>query len=501
MNQPNKERRKSLDLGNAVFGKVPPQAKDLEETILGGLMLEDRYDSIAAILKPETFYVTAHQLIYKAIQEIAAKRLMIDLTTVVQQLRDNGNLEEVGGPYYVSKLTNAVTSAANIESHARVITQKFMLREIIRVAGDAVGQAYEDGADAFAVLNDVETEMQAINDHHSFGEMLESSTVIVEALQQIERNRELYKEHGRIPITGVPSGIDDLDLLTLGWQPGDLIIIAARASVGKTAFALKLARSAAKDFKRQYDNRKGKFKKVALFSLEMKASRLMMRIISSETRTPLQELKSGSIEDSQMRSINKGAEILSKQGIVFDDNSGLTVRKLVSKTKKMARKGELGMIVIDYLQLMTAAKGNNREQEIAGISRELKTTAQEYNIPIIALSQLSREVEKRTSGIPVLSDLRESGAIEQDADIVIFIYGPSESAIEQDVNLKNKRYIKIAKQRDGMLDTIELNVDMAIQEFEAMGNAEKALLPGNFRPAPEIRHYNEPQKADDDTPF
>lgn len=484
---------------NLLFGKVPPQAKDLEEAVLGGLMTEDRYDDVAGVLKPECFYVGMHQVIYRAMQQVAGKRLRIDLTTVVQELRDMGELGDFLAVGDVLKLTNGVTSTANIENHARVIAQKFMLREIVRVSGEAMNAAYQDGADAFDVLDETEKALQDINDHLSFGEMMESSRVVVEALQQIEHNRELYKEHGKIPVTGVATGIEDLDLLTLGWQPGDLIIIAARASVGKTAFALKIARSGATYFRQQAEQRKVKLKKVALFSLEMKASRLMMRIISRETRTPLQELKSGAIHDDQMRNIQAGANILSKEGIVFDDQTGLTVRKLVSKTKKMARRGELGMIVIDYLQLMTAAKGSNREQEIAGISRELKNIAQDYGVPVIALSQLSREVEKRSSGIPILSDLRESGAIEQDADLVLFLYGYPEAAIQDDASLKNRRFVKIAKQRDGMLDTIELNADMSIQEFESLLGSEKALNmpPGNFRP---VKNFYE-TGAKDDMPF
>lgn len=477
------------------FAKIPPQAKDLEAEILGGLMLQDRYDDIAAILKPEIFYVEAHQKIYRAIQQVAAKRLSIDVLTVVQELTTSGEIKEVGGMYDVMKLTKEVTSTANIENHARVIAQKFMLREIIRVAGDAINTAYEDSADAFEILDGTEKSFADINDHLSFGEMQESAKVVVDALKQIEHNRELYKLHGKTTVTGVSTGIEDLDQLTLGWQPGDLIIIAARASVGKTAFALKIARSGAEHFK----NQKGKLKKVALFSLEMKASRLMMRIISRETRTPLQELKSGAIEDHQMVKVHAGATELAKQGIVFDDNSGLTIRKLISKTKKMARKGELGMIVIDYLQLMTAAKGGNREQEIAGISRDLKNIAQDFNVPVIALSQLSREVEKRTSGVPVLSDLRESGAIEQDADLVLFLYGYLESAIINDASLKNRRFVKIAKQRDGMLDTIELNADMSIQEFESLTNNEK-MLSWRFIPVTQANNYYEP-KDKEDAPF
>lgn len=500
-----KRNDKQLDYG--IYGKVPPQAKDLEESVLGSCMLEDVFHEVSAILKPEAFYVTAHEEIFKAMAAIASSNLKIDMLTVVSQLRETGQLEAVGGPYYISKLISTVTSTANVLTHARLIAQKYMLREIIRVSGESITAAYEEGADAFEVLDTAESEFQAINDHLSFGDMLTSERVLIDAISHIEHNRELFNEHGCIPVTGVPSGIENLDSVTLGWQPGDLIIIGARASVGKTAFALKLARSASAYFKQQHTQRKEKLKKVAVFSLEMKAARLMVRILSRETRLPMQQLKSGALTDDDMKIFYKrGVDVLSKEGILFDDQTGLTTRKLISKTKKLARKGELGMIVIDYLQLMTPASNGrgNREQDISTISRDLKNLAQEFNIPIIALSQLSREVEKRPSGIPVLSDLRESGAIEQDADIVGFLYGYSEGAIAEDANLKNRRFFKIAKQRDGMLDTIELSADLSIQEFETLRN-EYQPPSGNFRPvssqeSKEARLYIQ-KDLTDETPF
>lgn len=489
-------------MNETMFGMVPPQSKDLEKEVLGGLMMEDHwFDEINNILIVDSFYVTMHQIVFKAIKNVRLKNLRIDLPTVANELKisgDLGNTVQIGD---LMSLTSAVRSTANIESHSRIIAQNFMLRELIRVSSEIIGEAYKSDADAFDVVNKAERQIQAITELTNCGEMIAADKVTVEAMNQIETNQSLYKEHGKIPVTGVPSGIEDLDLITLGWQPGDLIIIAARASQGKTAFALNVAREAAAHFRNQF-MKGNKFKKVALFSLEMKASRLMMRLLSRETRIPLYELKSGSLTDDQIKKLySQGANVLSKEGIVFDDSTGLNTWGVSAKTKKMAKKGELGLIVIDYLQLMgSKEKKGNREQEVAGISRDLKNLAQEYNIPIIALCQLSRGAE--TDKVIKLSHLRESGAIEQDADVVAVLYGYTEDEIKNDVSLNNRRFVKILKQRDGMLDTIELNADMSIQLFEELSGSEKALRlpPGNFRPAPEIQHYHEP-KGKDEAPF
>jgi replicative DNA helicase len=495
----NKDNKKE-QINLSVYGKVPPHATELEEVVLGALMQEDLYSEVSTMLKPEYFYKPTHQAVYKAITEVAAFNLRVDLISVVTRLKDVGELENCGGPYGVSKLTNSVVSTVNVFNHSKIIVQKFMLREMIRISGEVINNSFEDGADPFELLNSAESELQTISDHLSFGDMKGSDIVMVETLQAIERNRQLYKEHGRIPITGVPSGINNLDMLTLGWQPGDLIIIGARPSVGKTAFALGVAREAARFFRYQFTEKKAKFKKVALFSLEMKANRLMIRILSRESKIPLHELKSGSIADNEMMKLQNGhANALAKEGILFDDHSGLNTRAIVSKLKKLAKKGELGLIVIDYLQLMTAVKtnsGQNREQDISGISRDLKNIAQDFEVPVIALSQLSRDIEKRKEGsVPILSDLRESGAIEQDADLVAFLYGHSEESIKQDASLKNRRFIKIAKQRDGMLDTIELSADMSIQLIEELTDDRQ------FKPIPQQHFAGNRNDKGDDMPF
>ena len=499
------------------MSKIPPQCVDLEREVLGGLMMEDHlFDEVNSIVTVEAFYKPAHQLVYKAFQDVRIKNLKIDLPTVFNQMKDNGEIGQFFSMLDLMEITNSVRSTANILSHSRVIVQNYMLRELIRISNETIRFAFEDGADAFDVLNTAEKEMANIGDISSFSEMKTADKVMVETLNAIETNKVLYDEFGKIPITGIPSGIKDLDLLTLGWQDGDLIIIAARASQGKTAFALNMARNAAGHFKSRFLNGKGKFKKVALFSLEMKASRLMMRLLSREVRIPLYELKSGALTSQQMQKIYKdGAEVLSKEGILFDDSTGLNTRLLAAKTKKLAKKGELGLIVIDYMQLMgNNEKKGTREQEVSAISRELKNIAQDYNIPVIALSQLSREAEK--DKVIQLSHLRESGAIEQDADVVAAIFGYSEDDIKNNPHYKNRRFVKVLKQRDGELDTIELSAEMAIQLFEDLPASEKALsLPGNFRPDPEIRHFNEPKESgaklfiqpgskmngDEDTPF
>lgn len=462
LNKDRKLRRKSaVDLGNIVFGKVPPQAKDLEEAILGAIMLErGAFDTVVEILKPECFYVEAHQKIYRAMQGLAIKSLPIDLLTVVEELRTREELEFVGGPYYVTKLTNAVVSSANIEAHSRIVLQKFIQRELIRISGEILGEAYEDSTDVFDMLDEAETKLFEITNNHLRKNFDSIDTVLVKTIQRIEdmRNREE-------DITGVPSGFNSLDTITYGWQPTDLIILAARPSVGKTAFALNLARNAALH--------PTKPTAVGFFSLEMSSSQLVQRILSAESEIMLEKIARGKLEEHEMRQLyKKGIERLSKAPIFIDDSAALNIFELRAKCRRLKNKHNIGLIIIDYLQLMSgsADRNSNREQEISKISRDLKSLAKELQVPILALSQLSREVEKRSTGnkMPQLSDLRESGAIEQDADLVMFLYRPEYYDINSnEVGESNKgdTHVKIAKHRNGILDTIKLKALLHIQKF------------------------------------
>jgi replicative DNA helicase len=483
LNKDRKGRRKtSVDLGTMVFGKVPPQAKELEEAILGAIMLEkSAFDTVVEILKPECFYVEAHQRIYKAMQSLAVKSLPIDLLTVVEELKLKEDLEFVGGPYYVTKLTNAVVSSANIEAHSRIVLQKFIQRELIRISGEIIGDAYEDSTDVFDMLDDAESKLFEITNNHLRKNFDSIDTVLVKTIQRIEDMRNRQED-----ITGVPTGFPSLDKVTYGWQPTDLIILAARPSVGKTAFALNLARSAALD--------PHKPTAVGFFSLEMSSAQLVQRILSAESEIWLEKIARGKLEEHEMKQLYKrGIERLSKAPIFIDDSAALNIFELRAKCRRLKNKHNIGIIIIDYLQLMSgsADRNSNREQEISKISRDLKGLAKELQVPIIALSQLSREVEKRKEGnkMPQLSDLRESGAIEQDADMVMFLYRPEYydiTANEFGENNKGETHVKIAKHRNGSLETIKLKALLHIQKFieDESSDGFNPGLPkeGNWRP-------------------
>jgi replicative DNA helicase len=478
----DKIRRKPLmENTSLMYGKIPPQAKDLEEAILGAIMLEKTaFDIVVEILKPECFYVEAHQKIYRAMQGLAIKSLPIDLLTVVEELKLREDLEIVGGPYAVTKLTNSVVSSANIESHARIVLQKFIQRELIRISGEIITDAYEDSADVFDMLDDAEGKLFEITNNHLRKNFDDIETVLVKTINRIEEMRNRQDD-----ITGVPTGFPTLDKVTYGWQPTDLIILAARPSVGKTAFALNLARAAALS--------QGKPTGVAFFSLEMSSSQLVQRILSAESEIWLEKIARGRLEEHEMKQLyKKGIEKLSKAPIYIDDSAALNIFELRAKCRRLKNKHNIGIIIIDYLQLMSgsADRNSNREQEISKISRDLKGLAKELQVPIIALSQLSREVEKRKEGakIPQLSDLRESGAIEQDADMVMFLYRPDYYEIGQNEmgeSTKGETYVKIAKHRNGSLETIKLKALLHIQKFieeENNGDFNPNLGAGNWKP-------------------
>ncbi|MFI5128578.1 MAG: replicative DNA helicase [Chitinophagales bacterium] len=458
------KRRSSLDLGTMVFGKVPPQAKDLEEAVLGAIMLEkNAFDAVIEILKPECFYVEAHQRIFSAMQSLTNKSQPIDILTVAEELRSKEELEMVGGPYYVTKLTNAVVSSAHIEAHARIILQKFIQRELIRISGEIIGDAYEDSTDVFDLLDDAESKLFEITNNHLRRNFDTIDSVLVKTIQRIEDLR-----HKNEDITGVPSGYAALDYVTYGWQNTDLIILAARPAVGKTAFALNLARNAVMH--------PGKPTPVALFSLEMSAGQLVQRILAAESEVWLEKIARGKLEEHEMKQLyTRGIQRLAQAPLYIDDTPALNIFELRAKCRRLKNKHNIGLIIIDYLQLMSGTgenRNSNREQEISNISRNLKALSKELSVPIIALSQLSREVEKRGtkegSRIPQLSDLRESGAIEQDADLVMFLYRPEYYDIntnESGENIKGLTEIKIAKHRNGKLETIRLKALLHIQKF------------------------------------
>lgn len=477
-----KKKRSTFIPETIMYGKIPPQAKDMEEAILGAIMIQkDCYDMASAILKPEMFYVEAHSKIFTAMQALANKSQPIDVNMVAEQLRAMEDLEMCGGPYYITKITNTVVSGANIESHCRIVLQKWVQREVIRVSGEMIAAAYEDLQDPFELLDDAVEAYNLVGEASAFGEMTPIDAVLVKAIQHIEdvRNR-------KVDITGIPSGFKELDRATLGWQNGELIILAARPSVGKTALALNMIRNAAVFFRAICQAEKER-KSVAVWSLEMKSIKLILRLLAAESEELLYRIQTGKLDDPQMKNLYaRGVQALAGLKVFFDDNAGLTIQKLRSKCRKLKRKNNLGLVVVDYLQLMTPEErsGGTREQEVSRISRGLKNLAQELDIPIIALSQMTREFDKRQKdgGTPHLSDLRESGSLEQDADVVIFLFGPTDGQIAEDASLMDVKYAKVAKQRNGILITQELNFKDEIQLFREIEKVPTLGFGGNWKP-------------------
>jgi replicative DNA helicase len=442
-------KKKGSDLSNYVFGKVQPQALPLEEAILGAIMLDkDALPVVLDILQSESFYSDGHKMIYRAMLKLFEKSQPVDLLTVTEELKKSGELETIGGPYYLVELTNRVASAANIEYHARIISQKHIQRELISVSTKVIRDAYEDTTDVFQLLDDAEQGLFQITQQNLSRGYESIGTIAGRTLKMLEELSE--KEEG---LSGVPTGFTELDRLTSGWQASDLIIIAARPGMGKTAFTLALARNAALDFG----------KGVALFSLEMANVQLVQRLISMEAEIPGSKLRGGQLEEYEWQQLHSAIEKMSEVPIFIDDTPGINIFELRAKCRRLKMQHDIQLVVIDYLQLMTGGpdqKNGNREQEISAISRALKGLAKELNVPVIALSQLSRAVETRGGNKrPQLSDLRESGAIEQDADIVSFIYRPEYYNIledEEGQSLKGIGEIIVAKHRNGALKTVKL---------------------------------------------
>ena len=416
-------KKENLGLvSNIELGKLPPQALDLEESVLGALMLEkEALTNIIDILKPENFYKDAHKEIYQAIIDLFNNSQPIDLLTVTNQLKKNGTLDIVGGSYYVTKLTTRVNSASNIEFHSRIILEQSIKRELINISSKVQKDAYEDTIDVFDLLDQTEQSLFDVSESHIRKNYKKVQNLMKEAIDELETKKE--KKDG---ITGVPSGFIDLDTITSGWQPSDLVIVAGRPSMGKTAFVLSLIRNASIDHNLP----------MGIFSLEMSSLQLVNRLISSEAELDSDKIRKGNLKDYEWQQLLHKTDLLQKAPIFIDDTPALSILELRAKARRLKSQHDIQCIIVDYLQLMTSEYGKtsgNRAQEIASISRSLKAVAKELNIPVIALSQLSRAVETRGGDKrPVLSDLRESGSIEQDADMVMFIYRAEKYDITED---------------------------------------------------------------------
>lgn len=439
---------------NLEKGKLPPQAVELEEAVLGAMMIDKKgVDEVIDMLQPDAFYRDSHRHIYEAIRELFTQTQPIDLLTVSAQLKKNGTLEAAGGDYYLIQLTQKISSSAHIEFHSRIILQKFIQRSLIRISSEIIEDCYDETTDVFDLLDTAESQLYEVAQGNT---KKNSETAQMLVLQAKRRIQEIANKEG---LSGVPTGFEKLDKVTSGWQPSDLVIIAARPGMGKTAFILSMARNMAIDHKAP----------VAIFSLEMSSVQLITRLISSETGLTSEKLRTGKLEQHEWEQLSTKVKDLESAPLFVDDTPSLSVFDLRAKARRLASQHGIKIIIIDYLQLMTAgskdSKGKgigNREQEISTISRNLKALAKELNIPVIALSQLSRAVEARTGHKrPLLSDLRESGAIEQDADIVSFIYRPEYYKIpdwddEDNSPTQNTAEFIIAKHRNGSLENIRL---------------------------------------------
>ncbi len=447
----NNRGRKNEEAFKAVTevqGRVLPHALDLEEAVLGALMLEkDGIITVQDYLSGDAFYSEAHRIVYKAIEQLSQELKPIDLLTVTDKLKQEGQLKAIGGAPFLARLTQKVASASNLEYHAQIVAQKFVQRELIRASDEILQRSFDESKDISDLLNFAEQEIFKVAEGHISKEVQSSSNIIRETMKMIE---EASKKGGKI--CGVPTGFRDLDKLTLGWQPSDMIIIAARPSMGKTAFVLSMARNIAVEEQ----------KPIAFFSLEMSATQLMMRLLVAEAQLNSTDVRSGRLTPEQWTHLEKASQPLAEAPIYIDDTPALPITEFRSKVRKLKAQHGIELIIIDYLQLVTGPQDTrgNREQEVAYISRTLKAIAKELNIPIIALSQLNRSAEAQGgTKRPQLSNLRESGAIEQDADIVAFIHRPEYyglTQLEDGTSTKNLAEIIIAKHRNGATDTIKL---------------------------------------------
>lgn len=496
--------KEKTDIRTIDYGKVPPQVTDLEAGVLGALMLEqDAFSIVSEILKPECFYVKSHERIYRAIVSLATKDVPVDLYTVCEQLGKDGVIEEVGGVSYLAQLTSNMTSSAHLLYHAKIIYQKYVARELIRVATDVQTKAFDEKTDIDELLQEAEGAIFEVSQNSIKRDVTQIDPVIVEALKGIQQAAE--RKEG---LSGLPSGFHALDKITSGWQKSDLVIIAARPAMGKTAFVLSMAKNIAVDYHQA----------CAIFSLEMSNVQLVNRLIVNVCQIPAEKIKNGQLEDYEWKQLDVKIKDLEGAPIFVDDTPSLSVLELRTKARRLVKEHDVKLIIIDYLQLMNAQGMSffSREGEVSLISRSLKGLAKELNIPIIALSQLNRNVEGRKSEgavdgkKPQLSDLRESGAIEQDADMVCFIHRPEYYKVYEDPatgkDLRGLAQVIIAKHRNGATADVDLVFRKEYAKFmnedeEIYGGEEVVASKMNRKydnnPADYMSHSNGVSESDD----
>ncbi len=449
-----------MSIGNGIIDRIPPQNIDAERSTLGSMLLEkEAIEKGIEILKAEDFYREAHRVIFEVIVHLSNKGEPIDIITVSEELTRRNMLDKVGGIPYLTALANAVPTAANIEYYSRIVGEKSLLRSIITVASNIISMGYEGAEEVNVIMDEAEKQIFQVTQRRNTKGFVSLRNILIETFERIEM---LYESKGGV--TGLPTGFTDLNRMTAGLQPSDLIILAARPSMGKTTFALNIAQSAAVDQKIP----------VIVFSLEMSKEQLALKLLCSEAGVDNQRIRTGTLMDSDWPRLSHALGSLSEAAMFIDDTPGVTALDIRAKARRIKAEHGLGLIVIDYLQLMQSngkGRSENRQQEVSDISRTLKALARELHVPVIALSQLSRAVEQRTDKRPNLSDLRESGSLEQDADLVAFLY--REDYYNPETDKKNITELIIAKQRNGPVGTVDLLFQKEFSKFVGLEKFRK----------------------------
>ena len=431
-------------MDETLIKKIMPHSMEAEQAVIGSMLMDrDAMESALEILQPDDFYGRQYGTLFQAIRELNTENKPVDLVTLQERLKENNVPEELAGMDFIREVLGSVPTSANVKYYAKIVKEKSLMRRLIRTTEEITAQCYQGKDNVEALMDSTEKKIFNLMQSRGGGDFTPIRQVVINALERIEA---ASKQNGSI--TGVSTGFIDLDYQTSGMQPSDLILVAARPSMGKTAFVLNMAQHMA--FRDNITT--------AIFSLEMSKEQLVNRLFSLESKVDAQVLRNGRLEDSDWERLIESAEIIGNSNLIIDDTPSISIAELRSKCRKYKMEMNLGVIIIDYLQLMSGSSGGksstSRQQEISDISRSLKAVARELNVPVIALSQLSRAVEQRDDKRPMLSDLRESGAIEQDADVVMFIY--RDDYYNKESEKKNIAEIIVAKQRNGPVGTVEL---------------------------------------------
>lgn len=462
--------RRSIDLSvERAEGRIPPQAVDIEAQVLGAMLLErEAIARVLEVLDEDAFHAEYHRRIFQAMIAMFERSEPVDTITLAEELRRRGHLESVGGEPYLVDLTMKVTSAANVEYHAKIVLEKALLRHLISASSSVAARAFSPTEDAFELLDNAEQAIFQISEKRLKKSFVTMHKAVHDTIEMLE---SIHGKHGGV--TGVPTGFRDLDTLTGGWQKSDLIIIAGRPSSGKTAFALSLARNAAMHSEKPAG--------VGIFSLEMSTQQLVMRLLCAEAKVDAHAVRTGRLPEDDWKRLSIAAGRLTNSNIFIDDTASLGILELRAKARRLRAERNIGLVIVDYLQLMQGPKNaESREKEISAISRSLKALAKELSIPVVALSQLSRAVESRTDKRPILSDLRESGAIEQDADVVAFVHRPE---MYEDPNSDDYREVQgmadiiVGKQRNGPIDDVKLAFVSRYARFENLAPTTFDVVP------------------------